>query len=241
MSFRHSISQVVKYFRSQVSFVMTDNATQQALNRFLPSGTHRYFAELLSRHPIVVRLSRPRRSKLGDHRAPSCGHAFHRISINDDLNPYAFLTTLLHEIAHATAWEKHRQRVRMIKPHGPEWKKEFEALLAPVVTGGALPVDVANALATLMRNPSATTCSDRSVVLVLNGYDTLNAGEVCVEQLPKGSVFRMNGGKIFRKGRKLRSRYQCREWRTGREYRVHALSRVEPIIGKEKVSELFVS
>jgi hypothetical protein len=34
----------------------------------------------------------------------------HRITINDDLNPFAFLTTLLHEIAHAATWERLRQR-----------------------------------------------------------------------------------------------------------------------------------
>ena len=43
----------------------------QSLKRFLPSGTETYLADLLDRHAVVVRLSRPRRSKLGDHRAPS--------------------------------------------------------------------------------------------------------------------------------------------------------------------------
>ena len=210
----------------------------QSLKRFLPSGTETYLADLLDRHAVVVRLSRPRRSKLGDHRAPSGGQRYHRVSINNDLNPYAFLTTLLHEIAHATAWKAHRQRARTIKPHGPEWKKAFESLLAPVVASHALPEDVSTALAAFMRNPSATTCSDRTVVLALARYDSQESGQVRLEQLPIDAVFRTSSGKLFRKGRKLRSRYQCHDYRTGREYRVHALSCVEPITDQAGIPRL---
>ena len=86
----------------------------------LPAGAEEYVAELFGRHPVHVRLARPRRTKLGDHRPPSRKVAFHRITINDDLNPYAFLTTLLHEIAHVATWQRHGGR-RRVKPHGSEY------------------------------------------------------------------------------------------------------------------------
>ncbi|MCX7401580.1 MAG: hypothetical protein NTY87_00405 [Planctomycetia bacterium] len=193
----------------------------------LPDGTADYLATLLARQPVVIRLAPPRRTKLGDHRPPSRRQAAHRISVNDDLNPYAFLTTLLHEIAHATAWEKYRRRVRRLKPHGSEWKEEFEAIVRPVVAGGALPADIALALAAFMQRPAATTCTDRGIMLALARYDAPKPGFSLVEELPIGTVFRIGGGKVFSKGQPLRSRHCCTEWSTGRIYRVHGLSRVE--------------
>jgi SprT protein len=193
----------------------------------LPPGTRGYVAELLAAHPVDVRVSRPRRTKLGDHRAPSAGHRRHRISVNDGLNPYAFFTTLLHEIAHAATWERHRPGPRRrLRPHGLEWKAEFEQILRPVVTGRLLPEDVGAALERSMRNPAAATCSDRTLMLALARYDTVDVAIVFVESLPAGTVFRTDDGRQFRLGPRLRSRYRCIEQRTGREYRMHPLCRV---------------
>jgi len=195
----------------------------------LPENTHGYVAALLASHPVEVRLSRPRRTKLGDHRAPTPLRRRHRISVNDDLNPYAFLTTLLHEIAHAATWERHRARIRRVRPHGPEWKTEFEQVLLPVVSGRLLPEDVSAALERSMRNPAAATCSDRDLMLALARYDAAESGLVFVESLPAGTIFRTDGGRTFRMGPRLRSRYRCIEAGTGREYRLHPLCRVEPV------------
>ena len=207
------------------------------LGALLPAGTHAYVAGLLAGtgmdHAMLVRLSPPRRSKLGDHRPPGRGREMHRVSVNQDLNPYAFLTTLLHEIAHATTWEKHRRRGRAVKPHGEQWKSEFERLLGPVVAGGSLPGDIEAALSQYMRNPAAATCSDRGLMLALSRYDRDEPGRTRLEELPPGTVFRLDCGRAFRMGPRLRTRYRCFERRSGREYRVHALSRVEVLDGPE--------
>lgn len=195
----------------------------------LPESTHDYVAGLLAAHPVDVRLSRPRRTKLGDHRAPTALRRRHRISVNDDLNPYAFLTTLLHEIAHAATWESHRARIRRVRPHGSEWKVEFERVLQPVVAGRMLPDDINAALRQAMQNPAAATCSDRDLMLALARYDAIDPGLVFVESLTAGTIFRTDGGRLFRMGPKLRSRYCCIEQRTGREYRMHPLCRVAPV------------
>ena len=193
----------------------------------LPSGCDAYVADLLGRQPLELRLSRPRRTKLGDHRPPSRSTARHRITINDDLNPFAFLTTLLHEIAHAATWERQRGIRRRVRPHGPEWKAEFKRILAPVVETRILPEDVGEALGRLMRDPAAATCTDRGVALALARYDTSVPGVVLVESLPPGAVFRVEGGRVFRLGTRLRTRFRCTCERTGREYRMHPLCRVE--------------
>lgn len=208
---------------------MTRPAVHASVRHRLPAGVEAYVAELLGRHPFDVRLARPRRTKLGDHRPPTRGVPAHRISLNDDLNPYAFLTTLLHEIAHATTWERHRGGRRWLRPHGPEWKREFSTILRPVVAAGILPADVEEALGRSLSNPAAATCSDRGLMLALGRYDRPDEGRMFVEQLAEGTVFRIENGRLFRAGRRLRTRRQCFEWHTGTEYRVHGLARVEPV------------
>jgi hypothetical protein len=194
----------------------------------LPTGCQAYVAELVTRQPLELRLSRPRQTKLGDHRPPGRAVARHRITINDDLNPFAFLTTLLHEIAHAATWERHRGR-RRVRPHGAEWKAEFSGILRPVVAEGLLPPRVGMALARYLENPAAASCSDRGLVLALAEYDRLPAGRVRVEDLAERTVFRAANGGVFRAGRLLRSRRACFELATGREFRVHGLALVEPL------------
>lgn len=197
------------------------------LRPLLPPGTEDYVHDLLGRHRIDVRLSRPRRTKLGDHRPPGRGRTAHRITVNNDLNPYAFLTTLLHEIAHAFTWERHRAVRRWLRPHGSEWKREFEGVLAPLVSADVLPGDITTALTRSMSNPAAATCSDRDLLLALARYDRPDPSRVRVEELALGAIFRTDCGMLFHAGPTLRSRRRCFECRTGREYRVHGLARVE--------------
>lgn len=195
----------------------------------LPAAAADYVAEVIRAHRCEVRLSRPRRTKLGDHRPPGRARPRHRITINEDLNPYAFLTTLLHEVAHAATWERHRRRWLPPRPHGPEWQREFAALLEPVVTTAILPADVRDALAGAMRGAAAATCSDRGLALALSRYDPPRPGLVRVEELAAGALFRTDCGTVFRAGDIVRTRRQCFESRTGAEYRVHGLARVEPL------------
>ncbi|MFM9059371.1 MAG: hypothetical protein ACKOSQ_09660 [Planctomycetaceae bacterium] len=200
-----------------------------ALRQRLPAATTGHVAEALRLHPCDVRVVPPRRTKLGDHRPPRAGRPRHVITLNDDLNPFAFLTTLLHEVAHVATWERHRRRWRPPRPHGAEWQREFAALLGPVVVEEALPPDVRAALAGSMGGPAAASCSDRRLALALARYDAPRPGLVRVEDLAVGTIFRTDRGVVFRAGPIVRTRRQCFEWRSGQEYRVHTLARVEPL------------
>ena len=199
---------------------------------YLPVAAVDHVARLLEGLAVDLRVVRPRRSKLGDHRPPPSPLRPHRITVNADLNPYAFLTTLLHEVAHAATWERHRGgflRRRRLRPHGPEWKQEFSWVLAPVVEAGVFPDDVATAVARSLQNPAAATCSDRDLLLALARYDQPPEGRVRVEQLVEGTWFRIDGRHAFRAGRLVRTRRQCFAAGSGREYRVHGLLFVEPL------------
>ena len=209
---------------------MNDEPVRDDWAARLPAGLLPHVAPLIAGHRVTVRLSRPRRSKLGDHRPPGRGIRHHRITVNDNLNPYAFLTTLLHEIAHVTTWEKLRFRVRRYPPHGRAWKRDFAKILEPAVVGGMLPDDLTAALAAYMQNPAAASCSDRGLMLALARYDRGTDDRPRLEELEAGAVFRVDNGLVFRLHRRLRSRYQCYELSSGREYRVHGLCRVDPVL-----------
>lgn len=203
-------------------------SASEILRPYLPAAALDHVERAIAGLAVDFRVVRPRRTKLGDHRPPPAPLRPHRITVNADLNPYAFLTTLLHEVAHAATWERHRPR-RRLRPHGPEWKHEFSAVLAPVVAAGVFPDELAAAVTRSLWNPAAATCSDRDLLLALARYDRPPEGRVRVEDLPDGAWFRIDGRHPFRAGRLVRTRRRCFEVGTGREYRVHGLAFVEPL------------
>ena len=204
------------------------SSASEILRPYLPVAALDHVERAIAGLAVDLRVVRPRRTKLGDHRPPPAPLRPHRITVNADLNPYAFLTTLLHEVAHAATWERHRPR-RRLRPHGPEWKHEFSAVLAPVVAAGVFPDELAAAVTRSLWNPAAATCSDRELLLALARYDRPPEGRVRVEDLPDGAWFRIDGRHRFRAGRIVRTRRRCFEVGTGREYRVHGLAFVEPL------------
>lgn len=203
---------------------MTKAELESKISQFVPAGTEAYVVELLIDYKIQLKLNKPRTSKYGDYRSPMHSDKFHRITVNKDLNPYAFLTTFLHEVAHLTAFEKFKNT---IDPHGREWKNEFKTLLHPIVVHHQLPDDIQRALKHYMNDPAASSCSDKGLMKVLALYD--NDQKLFLDQIPEGSLFRLDSGRIFRKGKKLRSWYQCFQQPGNKEYRVSGISKVEII------------
>jgi SprT protein len=191
----------------------------------LPEAAVGYVGELLARHPVDLRVVPRRATKLGDHRPPTPAAPWHRITVNEDLNRYAFLVTLLHELAHLTTHVEHRSR-RRLRPHGREWQGHFARIIEPVVTAKLVPGDLITALRTVVARPRAATCSDRRLLLALSRYDPVDTGLTRVEQLESGDLFQLETGRRFIRGARLRSRYRCIEAATGVEYRVHGLARV---------------
>ena len=198
----------------------------ETVRQHLPPNAWKYVLDLLQEHPVLVRVVPHRATKLGDYRPPRLGESWHRITVNESLNIYAFLVTLLHELAHlrvaamcATGTKKH-------KPHGPEWKKEFSAIVGPVIEGLMVPSDLRVALAATLQRPRAATCSDRLLTLALSQYDPVVDQCLRVEQLEVGACFQLPDGRQFVLGDRVRSRYRCIEFASGIEFRIHYLARV---------------
>ncbi len=173
---------------------------------------------------FLLKIVNPRKTKLGDFRPARTGKQLSIITINNDLNPYAFLITLVHEIAHHHVWLSHKQRVA---PHGKEWKSTFKYLLLPFLHPTILPDDVITALSKYLINPKASSCSDINLFRVLSAYDNRRDETLYLENLAENSLFSIDHKRIFRKGKKLRTRYKCLEIHSQKQYFVHGLAVVK--------------
>lgn len=196
------------------------------LKKYLPEGSADYAHDLLWKYGIQLRIKKPRTTKLGDYRPPKPGEA-HRISINKDLNQYAFLVTFLHETAHLINFEK---RGFKVMPHGLEWKQEFQVVTKPMLTETILPKDVQHALDRYLKNPKASSCTDPYLFKTLRSYDQKPDHFVLVESVPFNTLFKTKDGRVFRKVDKLRSRFRCIEEKTDKIYLVPGLMEVELVL-----------
>lgn len=202
----------------------------EVLKKYLPEKAVEQCASWIVMKNIHLRISRNRSSKYGDYRPLEKGKG-HRITVNYDLNPYAFLITFIHEVAHLNTYVKCRH---YHEPHGKEWKQEFSYLLHDFMLQGIFPDDIAMALSKYIRNPSASSCTDHDLLRILKKYDVHQKnGEIMhLEDLPEQSLFRLYLSRsklIFRKGPMIRKRFHCIEVATSREYYVSPLAEVKKI------------
>ena len=185
-----------------------------ALQDFLPPNTYEPVLSYLQQYRVHLTVARERKSILGDYRHRTHRHN-HRISVNGNLNKYAFLITLLHELAHLLTFEKFGNR---IAPHGKELKSVFGQLLARFIEHNVFPDDIRRSLLQSLHDPAASSCSDEALLRVLKTYDEKETHLVFVESIPEGSLFKTHDGKIFRRGERIRKRYKCEEIKTKRIY-----------------------
>jgi hypothetical protein len=64
----------------------------------------------------------------------------------------------------------------------------------------------------------ASSCADEGLMRILRRYDPRQEGRALVEELPGGALFALDDGRVFRKGKRLRKRFQCEEVSTGKPY-----------------------
>ena len=184
------------------------------LEQFLPPGTGEAVLQYLHTYKVHLTIARKRKSILGDYRHRT-HQQNHRISVNGNLNPYAFLVTLLHEIAHLLTFEQYGNRVAA---HGKEWKAVFGKLLHQFVQHKVFPQDIERELTESLKNPAASSCAEDGLLRVLRNYDTKKENHHLIEEFPPGSLFRIKDGRVFKKGEKLRKRYKCTELPSGKVY-----------------------
>lgn len=187
----------------------------QKLSPYLPEGTAPVIVDWIEKTNCQFRVSKSRSSKFGDYRSPWKDKG-HRISVNGDLNPFAFLVTTVHEFAHLKTWNEYANRV---KPHGIAWKQNFKQLMHPFLEGNVFPEDVRDAVRRYMKNPGASSCTDLTMFRTLKRYDLSRPESVTtVENLSDGACFVLPNGRAFQKIQKVRKRFRCVELSSQRVY-----------------------
>lgn len=200
--------------------------TLSFLQQFLPPGTFDQIAPFFKKHTIHLTITHERKSVLGDYRNPVKDAPYHRISINANLNPYSFLITLLHELAHLLTFDQYKHTVA---PHGKEWKEQFRRALIPFVGKGIFPPDVERALQAYLSNPAASTCTDPNLFKALYKYDEHKPGHVLVGDLAVGHLFATEDGRVFEKVEQMRTRSKGRDIKTGKVYLFQGIYEVKAV------------
>jgi hypothetical protein len=198
----------------------------QALAAYLPDGSFDKVVQYIHQYKVHLTVTRARKTVLGDYRHALHGKN-HRITVNGNLNKYEFLITLLHEIAHLLTFEQYMNRV---EPHGKEWKNIYSMLLTEFVKMHIFPADIEKALYRSILNPAATANGETDLLLVLRKYnDVKRPGVHTLEELPVGTLFKTEKGRVFQKGHKRRKRYECIELSTGHLYSFSPVTEVKVV------------
>lgn len=194
---------------------------QSILHKYIPEKAVPVISDWIYKFDFKLRIKKSRSSKYGDYRPPIKGEN-HLITINYDMNKYAFLITLVHEIAHLSTFNKHKDNV---KPHGDEWKLHYKMLMQQFLVPEIFPVDVITALRKYMNNPAASSCSDTNLLRILKNYDNL-VDTVLLEDVPIGATFSYNNDRHFIKGPQSRKRIKCKDVNTHTVYLFNPVTEV---------------
>jgi len=200
-------------------------APLMTLQSFLPEGAYDMVMQYLQHYKVHLTVTRERKSVLGDYRFAVNGKN-HRISVNGNLNAFAFLITLLHELAHLVAFVRYGNK---IASHGKEWKLTYEEILGQFLQLNIFPPDIALEVRTTMRNPAAGSCAEDGLLRVLRKYDKHSGTKKLVEEIAEKSSFKTDDGRVFVRGDQLRKRIKCMELKTGKMYLFSPVYEVTPV------------
>jgi len=199
----------------------------------MPAAALEIFTGQFLEHPVRLVVTGHRTSKSGDYRPAQRGKP-PRITVNGNLNPYAFLITLIHELAHLHVDLDHSDSLKKVSfrkkskplPHGMEWKNKFRLLMQPYMHPAVFPAGLLRIVVNYLENPKASSSADHLLTEALMKYDP-PGNTVPLESLPFDAVFSLHGRKLFQKKEKVRTRYRCICRHTGRIYLVSANAPVE--------------
>jgi SprT protein len=194
----------------------------KAFEKHVPENVVHYCYDLWAEHKFNLRITRSRSTKFGDYRFDPSDKS-HTISLNHDLNPYAFLVTYIHEVAHLVTYKSFGNKAA---PHGKEWKKSFKELLLPVCNDLVFPKEIMMPLRNYLANPKASSCGDPALYKALRSFDSSEEGMLHLSELGAGTVFLFKQRK-FEKQEKRRTRSLCKEIPSGRKYLIPEIALVK--------------
>lgn len=199
---------------------------KDSLAAYLPVEALDELAYMVVQQGIHLKIRKGRLSKLGDFR-PARKDSPPVITINGNLNVYAFLLVFYHEMAHLLVWQKHG---KMARPHGKCWKETFGFLLREAVDKGYFHPSICQAVYEYSFRVKATGLADASLQRLLPMFGKEPASQqpdkVLLEDVPENAIFMAANGKLFRKAEKLRKRFRCLCLANRRNYLFNPLAEV---------------
>lgn len=155
------------------------------LQEHVPPAAVSYCVDLWNASPFELKLTKSRQTKVGDF--TSRGTRSHpRITLNHDLNPYLFLMTYVHEVAHLRVYLERGNRV---DPHGEEWKSAFTDLMVPLLWESVFPEEILHELRRHMINPRASSFADTHLTHAFRKFDKNVQAFMVLSDVPEGSIF----------------------------------------------------
>lgn len=211
-----------------------EKISYEAFAAYMPANAIGLIRPWFEKYKIKLTITRGRRSVLGNYLNPHKGHPHHAITINGDQNPFSFLVTLLHELAHLETFVKYANKVQ---PHGTEWQNIYRDIIKAYLGQHIFPEDLEQAIALSLHKVKAGSCSDPNLykALAVHDKETIE-GLVWVEELTSGSYFVTKEGLVFRMIEKRRTRFLCEQLGTKKQYLFQGVARVKQI-GVEALRE----
>jgi hypothetical protein len=183
---------------------------QNTVKKYIPTASTELVIELLNKYPHVLKIVNQRQTKHGDFRKTNGGT--YQITINNSLNQYQFLLTLVHEIAHLATHLKYK----CVKPHGIEWKISFQHLMLPFVHPDIFPMSILPYLANYLKNPKASTDTDVNLSLAMKHFNK-KSDKSFIFEVPLNGAFTFRN-KTYIRQNKRRTRFECLELRSKKLY-----------------------
>ncbi len=165
---------------------------------------------LIEQHHFILKIVNKRQTKHGDFRKLPNG--IFQITVNNNLNQYQFLLTLIHEIAHHVT----HQKFGRVQPHGKRWKTVFQHLMLPFLQPEIYPNHILPLLANYLKNPKASTDADVHLSLALKKYSK-ETGKNFIFEVPNGGLFEFKK-RIYQRGNKRRTRIECLNTQNNKVY-----------------------
>ncbi len=186
------------------------------LNRFIPDNSIDYYKKILNDYNFSFFIKQPRVRKLGDFKIDYSTNNL-TITINNNLHPYQFHLTFLHELAHLITFTNYGIKV---KPHGVEWKNEYKKLILESIEKRIFIGDAAKILIECYLQKKEFHSNCHKFDLFIKNLE--NSFWISVDDIPENSCFMLKSNyRRFKKLKKRRTRYVCEEIKTKRQYLVN--------------------
>jgi SprT protein len=201
----------------------------RSIEPHFPENAYAAVTELFRGQAVEIKIVKCRTTKFADFNPPDKQNKYPLITINNNLNPFLFLITLLHEFAHFLVWKDGHLYA---KPHGKMWKDHFRRLMNTMIEKNIFPCPLVPYIAEHIEDPRATSCTDTRLYRKLSSFDKDTAG-VFIEDIPDGSFFQTPDGSVYRRENKVRKRILCSSIHQKKKYLFSPIYKVFPLKGQQ--------